>query len=138
MKRTLLLISVILGAAIFFLNRSAMEKGWYTAIPWFDVPMHFFGGMFVLFALAGFFFPRMAPIGMPLGGWLAALSLVLAVGLLWEAFEYYVVFQYLGGSKPGTGVDFYMDLALDVLGAATALLGISFMKIKYNRISHGR
>jgi hypothetical protein len=108
-KQDLLKTSLWLVIFIFFLNSVAMKFHWYYSIWWFDMPMHFAGGLFIgLITLV--FFPR-RPI-------LHAFLTVLFIGIFWELFEFsldtfitYNTHNYL---------DTWSDIAFDLAGGFSA------------------
>jgi len=43
----LVLYIFVLGIIIAFLHQSAVALYWYWSVPWFDIVMHFLGGLWV-------------------------------------------------------------------------------------------
>lgn len=87
---------------------------YYVSIFWYDIPMHFFGGVWV--ALAALWVSEMpfagcvkAHVSMP-----SILACVLAVGLAWEAYE--VIFSIADIHEAGYLFDTSLDLVMDTLG----------------------
>ncbi|MEK7163477.1 MAG: hypothetical protein AAB775_02110 [Patescibacteria group bacterium] len=87
----------------------------YDAVWWYDIPMHFLGGLWVfLFILwvthTGYdrFLLRRTPVR-------DVLILVLVTGILWEVLE--IVLSFTRFSDPGYFFDMPKDLAMDTLGA---------------------
>ena len=110
-KQDLLKTSLWLVIAIFFLNSMAMKFHWYFTIWWFDMPMHFLGGIFIgLLALA--FSPR-RPV-------LTAFLSVLMIGVLWELFEFSL--DTFITYNPHNFLDTFSDLVFDLVGGLTASL----------------
>ena len=82
-SRNLLIRLVTLIFLIFLLNYLAMKFYWYSSIWYFDMPMHFLGGLWLGLALIWFF--KIKEIS-----WKVILEIILGVlliGVFWEAFE---------------------------------------------------
>ena len=104
---------------ITLLHIAAEQYYWYWQFRWFDIPMHFLGGVWL--GLAGIWLvyhtrwlttlrERMSPL-------LVALLAGLCVGILWEAYEFFV-WQIAGNGLPvGYLQDTIKDIAMDVVGA---------------------
>ena len=82
-RKKFLIRSVSLIFIIFLLNYLAMTFYWYSSIWYFDMPMHFLGGIWLglvslyLFSLKDFSFKSFLKIFL----------VVLLVGIGWEVFE---------------------------------------------------
>ncbi len=131
MRRKLALESFLLVIAIFAVNLLANKFYWYVAIPWFDMLMHFLGGVFLALA-TGAFFAKLF-LGKPFLHILPALlASVLLFGTLWEAFEYSVqsiiTFAHLA-SIP----DSFSDIIFDLLGGFVGTLFVYRAAKRYNR-----
>jgi hypothetical protein len=108
---------VLLGVAVF--HWIGTIRLYYWTITWYDIPMHFFGGVWV--ALAALWVPEM-PLadrlrkGMfclfPSTG--SILASVIAVGIAWEVYE--VVFGIADVRMAGYAFDTALDLVMDTLG----------------------
>ncbi len=102
-----------------------MHFAWYDIFWWFDMPMHFLGGFFVLlmnvFITERYFAAskRFHNISIPKQLCLFIFS-VLVVGILWELFELFFV-NYIGGLPFGMK-DTISDLCFDVAGAFAACI----------------
>ncbi len=108
---------------IFFLISFSMLAGihyiaghlfLYWRLPWFDIPMHLFGGMVVAL---GFFALRdlrlfrdsfLRPV--------VVVALVLGVALIWELFEVVIGMPIDAGYVLDTGTDICMGLLGGYLG----------------------
>ncbi len=113
---------------IFIVDILARKFFWYYSIWYFDMVMHFFGGLW-----AGLFFVWFLSIkDLSFPEWsLGLLSLsdykivyktllfVLIVGVLWEIFEIYAN-NYLGGDSFNI-LDTVSDVFFDLAGGATAV-----------------
>lgn len=101
---------------IFLLNYAATKFYWFYAIPWFDMLMHFLGGLWLGLVYLWIFSSVEPSPKLILKMFLA----VLLVGVLWEVFELFV-HQYLVGD-PFDLLDTFSDLFFDLLGAGVALV----------------
>ncbi len=122
-RRTALPILMVLG--IFFLwiaNTLAMKYSWYIIIPWFDMPMHYLGGiwagMLSLFFIITYVLPRY-PTCSNTQRVLLVIGCVLAIGIGWEVFEF--ILGKVTYIDFGDVADTISDLALDTIGGITAL-----------------
>jgi hypothetical protein len=98
-----------------------MKFHWYFSVWWFDMPMHFFGGVFIgLIALA---FQPKKPI-------INCIISVLIIGVLWEIFESEVNFFTLSPQNPL--LDTFSDLAFDLAGGLSASLYFLYNKNTVN------
>ncbi len=80
---------------------------------WWDILLHFLGGLWVGLAGAWVF----SRIGIRLG-LLQCIAIALAVGLAWELFEY--IFGLIGSRFMSYEMDTIKDLCDDMLGGALA------------------
>lgn len=97
---TALVLSVLLSVAEYF----AILNSLYWKMVWFDVPMHFLGGVTIavfLVALLMHFRPRLFLLG------------VFGISVLWEVFEYLAGFPREANYRFDTS----LDLLMDALGA---------------------
>lgn len=112
---------------IFLVNFLANKFHLYYSIWWFDVFMHFAGGVWLGFVFAWF----MALKGLPLSLDVTLVSKlvlwVLVVGIGWEVFEYYFI-NYMAQNRFDM-VDTLSDLVLDLSGGLCAILYLQ--KSKY-------
>jgi len=106
---------------IALLHVAAMNYNLYYFLWWFDLLMHFLGGLwcgfFTLFYVMYFDRVRGAHYSR-LRIWMAALSVTLVVGIAWEFYEYFFGFTFT--SKPSYQIDVILDLIMDTLGAVLA------------------
>lgn len=124
MRRHLLLTGGLMFlAAVGYLNFLAFRFSWYWLYWWFDLLMHFLGGLSL-----GLLFLSLNPINWP---WrrlfLATMSLILVFSVAWELFEFSTDRQ-LGGrlilrtpDRLQQGVaDTTTDLLADIAGVTAA------------------
>lgn len=127
---TSVLLSIIVLIALT--NAAAFYWHLYFYYPWLDIPLHFFGGLWVaLYALAWYYGTS----------WLKekdetvafvfayAISATLLVGLGWELFEFSLE-TIVAFSEHDLG-DTLLDLVMDTLGALVA--GAVFVRKGYNK-----
>jgi len=114
-KRKLSIRVAILIIFIFLVNFSAGKFHWYSSLPWFDMPMHFLGGMWLGLAFIWLLPPnqssRISILKIILG--------VLTIGLLWEVYE--VLVDGAFSQKPFDLFDTVSDLFFDLAGGMTAV-----------------
>ncbi|MCI5108736.1 MAG: hypothetical protein MRY49_02715 [Candidatus Pacebacteria bacterium] len=108
-----------LGLIIAILHASAIYLFLYWDIPWFDLLMHFLGGLWV--GLLGLWFLALV---LPEKGILEgknviyiALSSAVVVGVAWELFEYYTGLSIL---EYNFWQDTITDLLMDSAGGVLA------------------
>lgn len=116
-KRLMLLCMLAaLAAGIFMLNQLALEHYLYFFYWWYDIMMHFLGGLLIggLAAWGALRFDGDARWGRVL---IVTLVSIAAVGIGWEIFEY-ATGQYIG--QESIVLDTAVDLVMDVVGAVAA------------------
>ncbi len=112
------ILSILATLIIFvaIINFIAMKAMWYYIFWYFDMPMHFLGGVVVML-LVGYIFYRaisrysMLPVS-------AIMLAVLIIGVGWEVFEYLVNNVYAGQvwNKLDTVSDICFDMAGGIMG----------------------
>ncbi len=111
-RHRLLALLASLMFFIFIADYLARIFYWYYSISYFDMPMHFLGGLWVGF----FFIYVLSTKTQP--SFLKIILWVLLIGLAWELFEF-VVKNNIGGA-PFDTLDTLSDLFLDVVGGLIA------------------
>jgi len=120
LDNTMLRYVAVVGILLFIANSIAQYGFLYWEYRWLDIPMHFFGGVWV--ALIGLYFvlhtkvgKRYVPLVLQRPVW-AALGGALLLGLLWEGYE--VVFKFLewGWFPDAYLLDTLLDVVMDMLG----------------------
>lgn len=107
MRLTWFFAALILSALLALLEGWAVENFIFWRLEWFDVPMHYLGGLTLgTFAVA--FWHRHRPT-------VFALSLIVAF-VAWEVFEYIFGLP----REANYAFDTALDLVMDTLGALTA------------------
>lgn len=114
-KKKLLKHLVLLMFFIFIANNVVWELHWYSSIWWFDMVMHFLGGLWVgLFFLYIFYAEDQL-----FKKFLTVFLCVLLIGVLWEFFEFFT-FNYIG-KDPFNALDTVSDIFFDLAGGTFAL-----------------
>ena len=120
----IVLLAVIEAGALYW---HLFFKFW-----WFDIPMHFFGGLWIaLFTLAWYYRARIPKVKDKSGLFVAtlAVSTTLSIGLFWELFELSAQ-TFIERANVHDLADTLADLTNDLLGAVVAI-GI-FIRGRYN------
>lgn len=101
------LAALVLSALLASLQWWALKDFLYWYYVWFDVPMHFLGGVAIGTFLVGFWY-RYTPV--------LFLGSMIAIGLGWEILEY-----LFGMPREANYIlDTSIDLLMDTFGALTA------------------
>lgn len=106
----------MLGFVVFLLNYLAMQFYWYTSIWYFDMIMHFLGGIWVGFMVIWFF--KIEEIS--LKTILQIILSVLFIGVLWEIFE--IMLNDYTTQNPFNILDTVSDVFCDLAGGTFAIL----------------
>lgn len=105
--------SAVLSAVVFALQYYALETYLYWRFAWFDVPMHFLGGLAIASFLVGFWW-RFRPV-------VYALSFALII-VSWELFE------FLAGMP--REANYVFDTTLDLLiGSVGAIITYAIARL---------
>lgn len=102
---------------------------WYPLIWWFDMPMHFLGGVFVGLLLS-YLLKKIKIIKEDISVFKFSLiitTLTFFVGMIWEGYEYFV--QFYTHAYLANFLDSLSDLSFDIVGSIMAvILSIKFYK----------
>ena len=123
---------------MFIANQVFLISDLYLQVSWLDIPMHFFGGIWI--GLVGIYFlsfrfntRQTIPSLLTL---IAALVAVVTVGLIWEVVEFNSeTILNLRLAEVMTCKDTLSDLLFDVVGAFGAWLYFIFLKDRTGRKS---
>ncbi|OGD69380.1 hypothetical protein A3I18_02375 [Candidatus Campbellbacteria bacterium RIFCSPLOWO2_02_FULL_35_11] len=133
MKRDIFIISFLLVLFIAALNELAVNYFFYWRIWWFDILMHFLGGLWVglsalwLYVFSDYFKnPRRDAEFI----FVLSVSSVAVVGIGWEVFEFLIESNYSSGYIEDT----ILDLIMDLIGALVA--GTIVFKTNKKRIQN--
>lgn len=122
-KLSIYLVSLILF--IFAVNYIAMKFYWYSAIWYFDMPMHLLGGFWLGFALIWLF--RLKELSFKLI--FKIILCVFLIGILWELFEIFV--DKTIAQNPFNILDTISDMCFDLAGGGLSIIYF-FKRIVYN------
>jgi|SRR3989338_3468528 len=132
-RQKLLKHLVLLMFFIFLVDFLAKYFYWYSLIWYFDMIMHFLGGLWV-----GMFFIYVLSMKKPLtygsSSFFRIILCTLIIGILWEIFEFFT-YNYIGQNSfdiSDTLADIFFDLAGGVL--AIMYFGRSIMFERGNKI----
>lgn len=98
----------------------ASIEGLYWTVDWFDVMMHFLGGLWTLLFILWVISTQYVS---GLKKYVSISSLIIAVivvGIIWEWHE--IFFRFTSFSDPGYWFDTNKDLVMDTLGAIFGIL----------------
>lgn len=115
---------LILLVAIAIVNFIADTNYWYWTMRWFDMPMHFAGGVWVAGFLVWwrFFSGRVSGEFSTAGVFLWSLVGAFVVGMGWEVYE--GVVAVLTKGHLNAWVDTLSDILLDLFGALVVAICI--------------
>lgn len=112
--------SAYLIVFIFLLNFLANKFHWYSLIWWFDIFMHFMGGVWLGLVFVWFLYKRGQSVALNFHLILKAVAWILLVGIGWEVFEFYFI-NHLA-QNGFDRFDTVSDLLLDLSGGVCAIL----------------
>lgn len=114
--RTLAFLIVFLA----IINLLAVDFGWYYIYYWFDMPMHFLGGLSAMFLVTYLFYSNANTYK---NKFFLLLIATLFIGIAWEMYEYLVTNLWAGFSFNMT--DTLSDIFFDTLGGLFGILMIN-------------
>lgn len=113
---------------IAIVNGLAETYHWYWVYRWFDMPMHFAGGMWLGgMAIWYFYFRKEVVPRSFLALFATSILIAFGVGFLWEVFEAVVSISTVGHMNDI--LDTLGDLLFDILGGTT-VAGLVYWKTK--------
>ncbi len=101
---------------VAFLHLKALTYNYYWAIWWYDIMMHFLGGVLIFSALRWFDSWRNTSLARTIP---RVLLVVMVVGLGWELYELYFGLTFVGDNIYLS--DMIIDLVMNLVGALTAV-----------------
>ncbi len=131
MNKKLLLYACILIFLIWAVNTLANTFYWYSAMWWFDIPMHIMGGIFLGFSAGALFFKALSSLSLK-ERLVTILLFVLVFGLGWEFFEYFVQ-SVIKGAQLANIPDSAKDMLMDLLGGTFASYFVLRRLKRYNK-----
>ncbi len=99
---------------LFILNEPAVFLHWYNLIWWFDMPMHFLGGLSVFYLSAVLWLPALKYVSHTRYLYESVITALL-IGVLWEALELFLFTHF--GTPSFFLVDSISDVLFDLAGA---------------------
>lgn len=123
-RENLLKHLIFLMFFIFLAHLLAEQFYWYYSIAWFDMFMHFLGGVW----LGLFFFYVFSRNKQIVPFALKIIFFILMVGILWEVFQFFTK-NYIGGD-PFDSMDTLSDIFFDLLGGLCVILYIWEKRLK--------
>lgn len=136
LRQKLFIEQFILTVIISVLYYLALKFYFYWIWEWFDMFMHFLGGLWVvLFFVWLLFFSGFRKINIneikKRKFFFISIFAVLITGLLWEIFEIYISFVSI--EEYGYALDTILDLMMDLIGGITAFVYINQKYLNYER-----
>ncbi len=131
MSKKLLFKACLLIFFIWLIHTLANAFYWYSAIWWFDIPMHIMGGMFLALTAGALFFKALLPLSFR-ERLVTILLFVLIVGLSWELFEYFVQ-NFIKGDQLASLPDSVKDMMMDLFGGIVASYFVFRQLKRYNK-----
>lgn len=135
MRKELFIFTFILILFIAALNELAVNYYFYWRIWWFDIMMHFLGGLWVgLSALWFYYFSGFLKNNKndKRSMFFISLFATILIGLGWEVFELILEVDFSNGYWEDTS----LDLVMDIIGAITAFVIVSkFYKKDFKKIN---
>jgi uncharacterized membrane protein YjdF len=114
-----LYVNLVIAPVLVVLHFIGSAKHFYFTYWWFDIMMHFLGGV-IVFLLSSWFYARFLKEDLSLRAFIFALVSVLAVGSAWEIYENVIKLTYRAfGSYR---FDTIKDVLVDMAGAFIAFL----------------
>lgn len=117
---------------IWAVNALANAFHWYSAMWWFDIPMHIMGGIFLGLSFGSLFFKKLLLLT-NFEAFVAILLFVLIVGLGWEFFEYFVQSIIKGSPQLANIPDSAKDMIMDLVGGTLASAFVLRALKRYNK-----
>ncbi len=113
-NRKTILTAFLFLVLIFFFEAIAVFFRLYWQIPQLDIPMHLLGGIFSAYVGFSFLNPSKSRVQV----FTVALFSALAVGILWEVFEFKTGLTFT--SSANYWPDTIKDVSMDILGSFLA------------------
>jgi uncharacterized BrkB/YihY/UPF0761 family membrane protein len=131
MRERIFFAGFLLILCIAILHIAGTENNLYIKFWWYDVLLHYLGGMWIALATYWIAFhsryishPRNTIANIAL----LVIGMTMLVGLGWEIFEYYFGISLAPGEQ--YVIDTTQDFIMDFLGAATIVVFVVLRKLK--------
>jgi hypothetical protein len=131
-RKRLFKILTHLVISIFLVNCVAVRLYWYYSIWYFDMPMHFFGGLWVGLALIWFLSYKNSSLELSFKLICQIILGVLLIGFLWEVFE--ILVNNIIAQNQFNTLDTISDIFFDLAGGTFAVFYFFFHSLKIRRI----
>ena len=141
-RKKLLKSLVCLMFLIFIANSLALKFYWYFSIWWFDMFMHFLGGLWEglffiwFFSIINFPFLKLSLEVVDFRLIYKTILFVLLIGIFWEFFEFFAN-NYIG-HDPFSILDTVSDVFFDLVGGAFSILYFFFYFKKITPIKENK
>lgn len=109
-----------LVVAIFLVNLAAMKFFWYSSIWWFDMPMHFVGGVFLGLITLAMYLRAKKGEAVSTHGFVLVVAMTLLFGIGWEIFEFGID-TFITFSQHNL-LDTVSDVCFDLAGACAVFV----------------
>jgi hypothetical protein len=130
MNKSLFRAACTVVVFIWCINMLANAFYWYSAMWWFDIPMHVLGGVFLALVAGALWFDRLVRLA-PHDALVILLLFVVIVGLGWECFEYGVQ-ALIKGKQLAHVPDSIKDLLMDTIGGTIGAYFVLRTVKRYN------
>ena len=122
--------AVVFGT--FILNSIGVWLSLYSILWWYDIPMHFLGGLFTNLLIISIFlrFKKTNNISV-INLVIMSLIITLLIGLLWEGYE---IFWDIFAGKKHIFIDSLSDIFFDLAGGVEAV----FIYLRHRKIVLGK
>jgi tetrahydromethanopterin S-methyltransferase subunit E len=121
MRQDMVLILFVLTiVTVAVVHQMALFFHLYFIYPWFDVPVHFFGGVAVALGLHTRLFQKITKV--PRMSLITTLSVVVCVGIVWEVFEWTIGIVDSVRYVPDTALDLVMDAIGGTVGYGMSVI----------------
>ena len=116
----------------FILNTIGMWLSLYSILWWYDMPMHFLGGLFTCLLIISILLRIKKVKNLPVF-YIAIISFVLTllIGLIWEGYE---IFWDIFAGKKHIFIDSLSDIFFDLAGGVEAV----FIYLRHRKIVLGK
>ena len=138
-RKKLLKHLVLLMFFIFVVNTFAQSFFWYYSIWYFDMPMHFLGGLWSSWFFIWFFCVAPNPFKVSfdifdLKLFWKIIAFVLVIGILWEFFEFFTNNRI--GQEHFSVIDTSSDIFFDLAGGAFGIYYFlrKIMRVELNKV----
>ena|SRR3990167_7208769 len=105
---------------IAVVNILSIDFAWYFIYKWFDMPMHFLGGLVSLFLISYVFYDNANTFK---NKFILLIFSTFLLGIAWEIYEYFIT--NLWGGLDFNKMDTISDVVFDIFGSFLGILIIN-------------